>query len=105
MKTFASLSLLAAASFGVVVAGCGSDASDPFGPDPDYASVQQRFSSPTGTVSERNLSAVFSRYSEQRDMSALGNVGLGTSTTTTGASSSASGTHSQALHILGGTSG
>jgi hypothetical protein len=105
MRTFSALALLALGSFGLVAAGCsGSDSSDPFGPDPDYASVQQRFSSPTGTVSERNMSKLFARYSDQRDASALGNVGLGTSTTTT-TSSGTSGTHSQALHILGGSSG
>jgi hypothetical protein len=108
MRTFAALSLVvAASSFGVVVAGCGgSDSSDPFGPEPDYASVQQRIQSPTGTVSERNLSAVLSRYSEQRDTSALGNVGLGTSTSTSsGTGTGTTTTHSQALHILGGSSG
>jgi hypothetical protein len=105
MRTFASLSLVAASSFGLVVAGCGgSDSSDPFGPEPDYASVQQRISSPTGTVSERNMSAIFSRYSEQRDTSALGNVGLGTSTSASTSTGTAT-THSQALHILGGSSG
>ena len=110
MRTFAALSFVAASSFGLVVAGCGgSDSSDPFGPEPDYAAVQQRIQSPTGTVSERNMSAVFSRYSEQRDASALGNVGLGTSkstsSTSTGTGSGTATTHSQALHILGGGSG
>lgn len=115
MKTFASFTLLvslAVSSFGVVAVGCsGSGASDPFGAEPDYAAVQQRIASPTGTVSERNLSAVFSRYAEQRDMSSLGNVGFGSSTssTTTATGGTATGgtatTHSQALHILGGSSG
>jgi hypothetical protein len=107
MRTFAALTLVAASSFGLVVAGCsGSDSSDPFGPDPDYASVQQRIQSPTGTISERNMSALFSKYSEQKGMSSLGNVGLGTSTTTSSETgTSTTGTHSQALHILGGSSG
>lgn len=111
MKTFAALTLVAASSFGLVVVGCGgSDSSDPFGPEPDYASVQQRISSPTGTISERNMSTLFSRYSEQSDTSALGNVGIGTSTgtstgTASGTGTSAGGTRSQALHILGGSSG
>jgi hypothetical protein len=109
MRTFAPLALLSLASFALVVAGCsGSDSSDPFGAEPDYASVQQRISSPTGTVSERNMASIFSRYSEQRDMSSLGNVGLGTSTgtsTTTATGGGTATTHSQALHILGGSSG
>lgn len=107
MRTFASLTFVAASSLGLVVAGCsGSDSSDPFGPEPDYASVQQRIQSPSGTISERNMSALFSKYSEQRGMSALGNVGLGTSTTTSsGTGTGTATTHSQALHILGGSSG
>lgn len=108
MRTFAHLALLAVSSFSVVVAGCsGSDSSDPFGAEPDYASVQQRIASPTGTVSERNMASIFSRYSEQRDMSALGNVGLGTSTSTSTntATGSTATTHSQALRILGGSNG
>jgi len=108
MKTFAALTLVAASSFALVAVGCsGSDSSDPFGAEPDYAAVQQRISSPTGTISERNMSAVFSRYSEQRDMSALSNVGIGSSTssTTTTATGGTTTTHSQSLHILGGSSG
>jgi hypothetical protein len=108
MKTFAALTLVAASSFALVAIGCsGSDSSDPFGAEPDYAAVQQRISSPTGTISERNMSTIFSRYSEQRDMSALSNVGIGssTSTTTTTATGGTATTHSQALHILGGSSG
>ncbi len=107
MKTFAALSLVAASSFALVAVGCGSSGStDPFGAEPDYAAIQQRISSPTGTISERNMSAVFARYSQQRDMSALGNVGIGSSTTTTtGTGGSSTTTHSQALHILGGSSG
>jgi hypothetical protein len=108
MRTLAPLALLSLSSFALVVAGCsGSDASDPFGAEPDYAAVQQRISSPTGTASERNMSALFSRYSEQRDMSALGNVGIGSasSSTATTATGGTTTTHSQALHILGGGSG
>jgi len=113
MRTFFSLSLLAVSSFALVVVGCGgSDSSDPFGPEPDYASVQQRISSPTGTVSERNVSALFSRYSEQSDTSAVANLGIGKSTGTSTSSGTGSGTgtgsattQSQALHILGGSSG
>ena len=108
MKTFAALTLVAASSFALVAVGCsGSDSSDPFGAEPDYAAVQQRISSPTGTISERNMSAIFSRYSEQRDMSALSNVGIGSSTssTTTTATGGTTTTHSQALHILGGSGG
>jgi hypothetical protein len=107
MKTFASLTLIAASSFALVTVGCsGAGSSDPFGAEPDYAAIQQRISSPTGTASERNMSTIFSRYSEQRDMSSLSNVGVGSSTsaTTTTATGGTSTTHSQALHILGGGS-
>ena len=56
--------------------GCGSSSSsDPFGPEPDYASVQERFTHPTGTVSDRNMSSIFTRYSEQKGAQALGAVG------------------------------
>ncbi len=107
MRTLAPLALLLATSSALVVAGCsGSDSSDPFGAEPDYASVQQRISSPTGTISERNISTLFSKYSEQSDMSAVSNLGLGKSTGS--ATSTATGTaptHSQAIHILGGGSG
>ncbi|MDB4934807.1 MAG: hypothetical protein JWP87_1779 [Labilithrix sp.] len=69
MTKLTCLPLLAFASLGVVLVGCGSDASDPFGPDPDYASVQQRFTSPTGTVNERNMGSVFAQYAEKRSTS------------------------------------
>ena len=110
MRTLAPLVLLSVSTFALVVAGCsGSDSSDPFGAEPDYAAVQQRIASPTGTIGERNISSLFSKYSEQSDMSATSNLGLGKSTgTSTGtATSTGSGTattHSQALHILGGGS-
>lgn len=107
MRTLASLALVAVSSFAVVVAGCsGSDSSDPFGAEPDYAAVQQRISSPTGTVGERNMKAVFSRFSEQRDTSGVANVGLGSSTSDSSeAASGTATTHSQALKILGGSGG
>ena len=116
MKNFASfalLSLTSVASFGIVALGCsgGSGSSDPFGAEPDYAAVQQRFSSPTGTISERNMSSLFARYSDQKGASEMGNIGVGTSTSS-GTSTSdspapapATGTKSQALHILSGKSG
>ncbi len=102
MRTLAPLVLLSVSSFALVVAGCsGSDSSDPFGAEPDYASIQQRIASPTGTIGERNMSSLFSKYSEQSDMSAASNLGLGKSTGTPTATGTGT-THSQALHILGG---
>jgi hypothetical protein len=107
MRTLAPLALLSFTSFALVVAGCsGSDSSDPFGAEPDYASVQQRIASPTGTIGERNLSSLFSKYSEQNDTSSMANVGLGKSTGAAPATGSGtSSTRSQAIHILGGGSG
>jgi hypothetical protein len=110
MRTLAPLALLSVTSFALVVAGCsGSDSSDPFGAEPDYASVQQRIASPTGTIGERNLSSLFSKYSEQNDTSSMANLGLGKSTgtaTSTGSGTTGTATtHSQSLHILGGGSG
>jgi hypothetical protein len=110
MRTLAPLALLSLSSFALVVAGCsGSDSSDPFGAEPDYASVQQRIASPTGTIGERNLSSLFSKYSEQNDTSSMANLGLGKSTgtaTSTGSGTTGTATtHSQSLHILGGGSG
>src|SRR5690349_15558696 len=106
MKTSASLPLLlvAIASFGL--GGCGSSSSsDPFGPEPDYASVQQRFTNPTGTISERNMGSVFARYSEQKRAQSLGGLGLGggaATTTTEPSPGDSATTHSKALHILSG---
>ena len=78
MRTLAPFALLSVSSFALVVAGCtSSDSSDPFGAEPDYASVQQRIASPTGTIGERNMSSLFSKYSEQSDMSAASNLGIG----------------------------
>lgn len=109
MRTFAFLSVLALGSFAFVATGCsGADSSDPFGPEPDYAALEQRLSSPTGTLSERNMSALFTRYGEQSDTSAVANVGVGSSQSTsssTGTATPTATTRSQALHILGGRSG
>lgn len=109
MKNLACLSFLSTLSFAslaVLAGGCGSgESSDPFGPEPDYASMQQRFTAPSGTIDERNMSAVFSRYSEQQGAGSMANVGVGTSTTVTSEEAPApvGNVQTKALHVLGGT--
>ncbi|MBX3185780.1 MAG: hypothetical protein KF819_02145 [Labilithrix sp.] len=54
------LPFVAAASLSLtLVAGCGTD----FGDDPDYASIDQRFAAPNGTLTEKNAATLFDRYS------------------------------------------
>ena len=110
MKTLACLSLLALSSFSLGAIGCsGSESSDPFGAEPDYATLKQRISSPTGTLDARNMGGLFARYSEQRGTSSIGSIGISSPKTASAdeesaATTSSSGTHSQALRILGGGS-
>ena len=102
---FSFLSVLSLAGATSMLTGCGgSGSSDPFGPDPDYETVQQRFTAPTGTVSSRNLSSLFTRYSDQRTSTGMADVSgataLGGGTATSATPGSTSTTHSQALRIL-----
>jgi hypothetical protein len=109
MNTLACLPLLAFASLGPALVGCGSDAADPFGPEPDYASVQERFTAPSGTVSERNIGSVFAQYAEKRSSSSqaefsgaaslTGGSGAG-SLGAAGAMTQAGGVSSKALQLL-----
>jgi hypothetical protein len=108
MKNLACLSLssFTLASLVTLVVGCSSGGtSDPFGAEPDYAAVQQRLHSPTGTLDAQNMSSVFSRYSNQQSSNASANVfGASASSASDGAVSTG-GVRSRALRILSGQSG
>jgi hypothetical protein len=85
--------------FALVAVGCSSgSSSDPFGPDPDYAAIDQRFASPDGTLTNGNAGSVFSRYSDDKqtsqDIDVSGAAGASSS------SSSSSSVHSQSLRVL-----
>lgn len=91
MRLFASILVLAAV-------GCSSsNGSDPFGPDPDYAAIDQRFASPDGTFTNANAGSVFSKYGDNKQTSQDVDMSGATSGSS---SSSSSGVHSQALKVL-----
>jgi hypothetical protein len=99
-KTVALLSCFAITA--AVLGGCSSTSSgDPFGAEPDYASIESRFSTPDGTFNASNAKSVFSRYADQRrtsqdvDVGGAAEIGGGQSTAST-----SSGLKSQALHLL-----
>lgn len=105
MNKLACLPLLATVCLAAALTGCssGSSSSDSFGAEPDYASIQQRFTAPTGTVPADKMSALFARYSEQRASSSLAGMGGATSFVPGGATRSTTattGVHSQALQLL-----
>lgn len=85
-----------ACAFGLALVACGSSSSgsDPFGAEPDYNEVQQRFDHPTGTFNAGNAASVFAGASGSGDANAAGVF-------TGGSSSSSSGVQQKALRILG----
>jgi hypothetical protein len=95
-KTVAILACLTA-----VLAGCSSTATnDPFGADPDYASIQSRFSTPDGTFNAANAKSVFARYSDDQKTSQDIDVGGAAKVGGGGTGTTSSGLKSQALHLL-----
>jgi hypothetical protein len=88
---------------GWLIVGCSSGGSkaDPYGPPPDFTTIQSRFESPTGTFAKGSESSVFDGFSQQTQnpSSSFGIGGVGASTSASGSSPTIK---SQALHILGG---
>ncbi len=90
--------LFASAILAVAAVACGSSSTtDSFGPDPDYAAIDQRFESPDGTFTSANAGSVLAKYSDQKQTSKDVDVG---GTTGGSGSSSSSGVHSNALRVL-----
>ncbi len=82
------------------LAACSSSNDDPFGPDPDYATLDKHFTSPNGTFTNANAGSAFSKYGDARQSSQQVDVGGATAAGGGGTSSTAQGLHSQALRIL-----
>lgn len=77
--------------------GCGADPSDPFGPEPDFGSVESRFSDPDGTFGAANAAATLAAYDDQR--SATSEVDVG-GTASLGGSGDGAGIKPKSLQLL-----
>jgi hypothetical protein len=88
-----ALAILAAAT------GCSGSGDDPFGPEPDFAGIEQKVARPTGTFAVGRESSLFGEYAARR----AGSNELDVSGTRTSAPSGSStgGVKSQALDLLG----
>jgi|GEM_PF-2882528 len=94
--------LLVCAASALAAAGCSVASDDPFGPEPDFVTLEQRFVLPTGTLTEANAAAVLARYEDERRAAPrieLGAVPPGARERPM-AAGGAAGVRSQALHLL-----
>lgn len=87
--------LAAACVLSCLAAGAGCSGPD-FGPDPDFAAIEQRFSTPNGTLNEKNTASLFKRYAENRKSKSVadasGASGIAASSTGTPTSTTSSST-------------
>jgi hypothetical protein len=81
------------------LAGCSGGSSDPFGPAPDFASIEQRLEAPTGTLAPGREATVLAEFASRRASSADLDVS-GTGGESAAATDPASDVRSQAIEIL-----
>lgn len=90
-------SVALAVGLGVAAAwavGCASDASDPFGPEPDFGAVESRFAAPDGTFGAANAKGALASFEAQRGSSAEADLSGATSV------GGAAGTQPQSIALL-----
>lgn len=93
--------LWAAAVLAVMAVACGSsNDQDPFGASPDFDGLQQKLTSPTGTLVQGRESAIVDAFVAERSSQKEVDI---SGPTSPGASSSSSGTSAQSLHTMGNT--
>jgi hypothetical protein len=97
MQKHVGLAVIVMGVAGVWGVGCGADASDPFGPEPDFGTVESRFANPDGTFGAANASATLGAYDDQRSATSEVDVGGAASL---GGSGDAAGVKPKSLQLL-----